>query len=72
MINYDYSAKTDSVTPVDELKVTLRSLPGRNVRVYRLDGETDAFTAVFEGDTCTVTLTEVPVYTVIEITKPSN
>lgn len=72
LINYDYSEKTDSVTPVDELKVTLRSLPGRNVRVYRLDGETDAFTAVFEGDTCTVTLTEVPVYTVIEITKPSN
>ena len=53
--------------PVDELKVTLRSLPGRNVRVHRLDGETDEFSAAFEGDTCTVTLKNVPVYSVIEV-----
>ena len=69
LINYDYSEKADRVVPVDELKVTLRSLPGRNVRVYRLDGETDEFSAEFDedADTYTVTLRNVPVYTVIEV-----
>jgi hypothetical protein len=67
LINYDYSEETDGVIPVDELKVTLQALPGRNVRVHRLDGETDEFSAVFEEDMCTITLINVPVYSVIEV-----
>ncbi len=67
LINYDYSEEADQVKPAEEVTVTLKDLPGRNVRVHRLDAETDEYTLRYEGDACVITLRNVPVYTVIEI-----
>ena len=67
LINYDYSEEADQVKPAGEVTVTLKDLPGRNVRVHRLDAETDEYTLRYEGDACVITLRNVPVYTVIEI-----
>ena len=67
LINYDYSEEADQVKPAEEVTVTLKNLSGRNVRVHRLDAETDEYTLRYEGDACVITLRNVPVYTVIEI-----
>ena len=69
LINYDYREDTDAVEPVAELTLRLRSLPGRAVRVLRLDGETDAYSVRYEDGWCILTLCDVPVYTAIEIRK---
>ena len=67
LLNYDYRKETDRVEPVDELKITLRELPGETVRVYRLDGQTQEYSAE-KGDSFAITLKNVPVYTVIAVT----
>ena len=69
LLNYDYREETDGVSPVETLEVTLRDLPGETVRVYRLAGETDAFSVRKEDGALVVTLKDVPVYTVIEVTR---
>ena len=69
LINYDYREDTDGVEPVAELTLRLKSLPGRAVRVLRLDGETDAYSVRYEDGWCILTLYDVPVYTAIEIRK---
>ena len=67
LINYDYSEEADSDSPAQEVTVTLKDLPGRDVRVHRLDGKTDEYSVRYEGDACIITLRNVPVYSVVEI-----
>ena len=67
LINYDYSEEKDGIVPADKVRITLRDVSGRNVRVFRLDGETDAFSVSTDGETIQIDLFHVPVYTAVEI-----
>jgi len=69
LLNYDYREETDAVEKIGELTLTLRDLPGEQIRVYHLDGEgsADEFAAVWEKDGLHLTLRDLPLYTVVEV-----
>ena len=67
ILNYDYCKEKDAILPIDEVKVALRDLPGSRITVYHLDGQSDSFACEQRGDDTVITLTQVPVYTVITI-----
>ena len=67
LLNYDYDPEKDVITAQNDVTIRLTSLCGETVRVYTLDGETDAFTVAKDEDTLTITLRSVPVYMVIVV-----
>lgn len=66
LLNYAYEAETDRVRPAENVVLSLKETKGR-VRVCTLDGESEDFTETRDGDTLTVTLRSVPVYTVVTV-----
>ena len=65
LLNYDYDQEKDVITVQKNVEIRLSGLAGDTVRVFTLDGETDDFTVTKAEDSLTVTLSSIPVYTVI-------
>ena len=65
LLNYDYDPEKDVITAQKNLEIRLSGLAGDTVRVFTLDDETDDFTVTKDEDALTITLSSVPVYTVV-------
>lgn len=68
-LNYGYDAKQDGIVPAPEVVFTLRQAPGE-VRLHTLDGQVPPHTVSRQGDTLTITVRFLPIYTVIEVGQP--
>ena len=67
LLNYSYDKEKDLIEPAEDVRVTLNTLEGTSVRVFRLTGETDDFTVSEEDGNLTVRLGSVPAYAVIVV-----
>lgn len=66
LLNYGYDAKADQVQPLPEVTLTLTQTTGEP-QVHTLDGVLPEMVWHRQGDQLTVTLHQVPVYTVVTV-----
>ncbi len=66
LMNYDYDAAADRVRPLEEVTLTLKETAGE-ARVFTLDGVVPEMTCVRRPETLTVTLRNLPLYTVVTV-----
>jgi len=70
ILNYRYSKEEDRVLPIDKLTLKIRgTYGGEMVKVHTLDGRAIPYETATDGDAFAITLYEVPIYTVIELSR---